>query len=182
MPSPTKIPAAVAATLTLDQPWLGMISSGFRAVRVSVLPLVSDQVSISSCRFCLGVSPDQQEGLQAVQPLPQKTAESLKQACLPGLILQPLVENAIKHGVSRASRPVTIAIAARSEAGRLVVTVSDNGNPIESDGESGSGIGLANVRDRLAARFGREASIEWLAPEGGGFVVRLILPEVHRGC
>jgi len=108
--------------------------------------------------------------------------ESLKQACVPGLILQPLVENAIKYGVSRASRPVTIAIAARSENGRLVVTVSDTGNPIAGDADSGSGIGLANVRDRLAARFGAEASMEWLAPEDGGFVVRLILPELHRGC
>jgi len=93
-----------------------------------------------------------------------------------------LVENAIKYGVSRASRPVTIAIAARSENGRLVVTVSDTGNPIAGDADSGSGIGLANVRDRLAARFGAEASMEWLAPEDGGFVVRLILPELHRGC
>ncbi|MBB5684035.1 sensor histidine kinase [Sphingobium boeckii] len=108
--------------------------------------------------------------------------DKLLKACVPGLILQPLVENAIKYGVSRAKKPVTIAIMARSESGRLIVTVTDNGNPIEDACEHGSGIGLANVRDRLAARFGAQASIEWLAPEGGGFVVRLIMPEVYRGC
>ena len=108
--------------------------------------------------------------------------EKLLQACVPGLILQPLVENAIKYGVSRANKPVTIAITARSENGRLVITVTDNGNLIEDGCDHGSGIGLANVRDRLAARFGDQGSIEWLAPEDGGFVVRLTMPEVYRGC
>ena len=108
--------------------------------------------------------------------------ERLLQACVPGLILQPLVENAIKYGVSRTTKPVTIAISARSENGRLVLTVTDNGNPVTETDDSGNGIGLANVRDRLAARFGGEAAIEWLAPAGGGFVVRLTLPEVFRAC
>lgn len=108
--------------------------------------------------------------------------DTLLNACVPGLILQPLVENAIKYGVSRAKRPVTIAITARSELGKLIITVADNGNgKVKSDGHEGSGIGLANVRDRLAARFGDEARIEWLAPEEGGFVVRLTMPEVYRG-
>lgn len=108
--------------------------------------------------------------------------DKLLSACVPGMILQPLVENAIKYGVSRASRAVTIAISARSEHGRLVVTVADNGNIVEAGGDHGSGIGLANVRDRLAARFGDEARVEWLAPEAGGFIVRLTMPEVYRGC
>jgi two-component system LytT family sensor kinase len=105
--------------------------------------------------------------------------ESVGRAMVPGMILQPLVENAIKYGVARAGRAVTIAITARSEHGQLVVTVADNGNAVEGDGDHGSGIGLANVRDRLAARFGGDARIEWLAPDAGGFVVRLTLPEVY---
>jgi two-component system LytT family sensor kinase len=106
--------------------------------------------------------------------------EALGGAMVPGMILQPLVENAIKYGVARAGRAVTIAITARSEQGRLIVTVADNGNAVEGGGDHGSGIGLANVRDRLAARFGGDARIEWLAPDAGGFVVRLTLPEVYR--
>lgn len=107
--------------------------------------------------------------------------EAVGRAHVPGMILQPLVENAIKYGVSRANRPVTIAISARTENGCLIVTVADNGNAVEDQSSHGSGIGLANVRDRLAARFGGEGRIEWLAPDAGGFVVRLVMPEVYRG-
>ncbi|WOK35324.1 sensor histidine kinase [Sphingomonas sp. C3-2] len=112
--------------------------------------------------------------------------EDLLSACVPGLLLQPLVENAIKYGVSRASRPVTIAISARSENGWLVITIADNGKVVSQDNSvnkiQGAGIGLANVRDRLAARFGDEARIEWMSPEEGGFIVRLTMPETRRGC
>lgn len=108
--------------------------------------------------------------------------DALLNACVPGLILQPLVENAIKYGVSRASRPVTVSITARAENGQLILTVADNGNgAAEGEDIQGNGIGLANVRDRLAARFGDSARIEWLAPPEGGFVVRLTMPEVYRG-
>jgi two-component sensor histidine kinase len=106
--------------------------------------------------------------------------DALGRAMVPGMILQPLVENAIKYGVARAGRPVTIAITAQSQDGRLIVTVADNGNAVEDGGSHGNGIGLANVRDRLAARFGGDARIEWLAPDSGGFVVRLTMPEILR--
>lgn len=108
--------------------------------------------------------------------------DDLLGACVPGLILQPLVENAIKYGVSRANRPVTIAITARAEQGQLVLTVADNGNAATAPDPESGGIGLANVRDRLAARFGSEARVEWLAPDEGGFVARLTLPQIYRGC
>src|SRR3546814_3865820 len=83
----------------------------------------------------------------------------LMSACVPGLILQPLVENAIKYGVSRTNRPVTITIAAHEENGRLHLSVSDDGATVPLEGDKGNGIGLANVRDRLNARFGEEAKI-----------------------
>lgn len=109
--------------------------------------------------------------------------DDLLSACVPSLILQPLIENAVKYGVSRASRPVTISIAARLEHGRLVITIADNGNIVvqgETSPHQGAGIGLANVRDRLAARFGDDAKLEWMAPEDGGFIVRLTMPETRR--
>lgn len=94
---------------------------------------------------------------------------------VPGMLLQPLVENAVKYGVARSSRPVTIRIAARSEFGRLVIGVSDDG-PGTAD-EHGLGIGLANVRDRLQARFGDGAAlVAGSVPGGFRTEIRLPLP------
>jgi two-component system LytT family sensor kinase len=109
--------------------------------------------------------------------------EALACCCVPGLILQPLVENAIKYGVSRTARAVTVAIRAWEEDGMLNVSVSDDGDA-KGDGGlyEGSGIGLVNVRDRLAARFGAEGRISIRRPDEGGFVARLTLPIVRQGC
>jgi two-component system LytT family sensor kinase len=108
--------------------------------------------------------------------------DALMGCCVPGLILQPLVENAIKYGVARATRPVTIRIGAREADGVLHLMVSDDGDVIPTDSDKGSGIGLANVRDRLDARYGSAARIEWHVPFEGGFVVELTLPAVRHDC
>ncbi len=108
--------------------------------------------------------------------------DALMDCCVPGLILQPLVENAIKYGVARATRPVTIRIGAREADGVLHLMVSDDGDVIPTDSDKGSGIGLANVRDRLDARYGSAARIEWHVPFEGGFVVELTLPAVRHDC
>ncbi len=104
--------------------------------------------------------------------------DDLMNMLVPGLILQPLVENAIKHGVSRSKRPVTIEISARSEDDHLILTVTDDGEGTkETDGDDRiSGIGLANVRDRLETRFGREASLKVMRPSAGGFIAELTMP------
>ena len=108
--------------------------------------------------------------------------DALMNCCVPGLILQPLVENAIKYGVSRTSRPVTITIAAREREGMLHVSVIDDGDVPPGEGDGGSGIGLANVRDRLTARFGEDGLIAYGPRQEGGFAVHLTLPIVRRGC
>jgi two-component sensor histidine kinase len=107
----------------------------------------------------------------------------LATAAVPGLILQPLVENAIKHGVSQTNRPVLIEISAAQAHGQLILTVSDNGpGPATVEIDDGPhGIGLANVRDRLAARFGERASIAHGPANGGGYRVCLTLPLVRHG-
>ncbi|VAV96936.1 hypothetical protein MNBD_ALPHA04-1289 [hydrothermal vent metagenome] len=104
--------------------------------------------------------------------------DDLMNMLVPGLILQPLVENAIKHGVSRSKRPVTIAISARTEDDHLILTVADDGEGTkEAVGDDQiSGIGLANVRDRLETRFGREASLQVVRPDAGGFIAQLTMP------
>lgn len=108
--------------------------------------------------------------------------DSLMSCCVPGLILQPLVENAIKYGVSRTTRPVTLTIRGWEEEGLLQISVTDDGDLPPSEADRGSGIGLANVRDRLSARFGDSGLIAYGPREGGGFIVRLTLPIVRQGC
>lgn len=111
------------------------------------------------------------ERLRAEFDLPDELAE----ARIPGMILQPLVENSVKYAVAPLNRTVTITLAAREEFGRLVITVSDDGPGAPDPHSHGSGIGLANVRDRLRARFGDEASIE-TGPVPGGYRTQLRLP------
>ena len=91
----------------------------------------------------------------------------LEEARIPGMILQPLVENSVKYAVSTETRPVTVTIAAREEFDRLVVTVSDDGPGPPKGTAAGFGIGLANVQDRLEARFGADMGFTSGSVPGG---------------
>ncbi|HLY55377.1 MAG TPA: histidine kinase [Stellaceae bacterium] len=100
---------------------------------------------------------------------------ALETVPVPALILQPLVENAIKHGVARSMRPVTIGIRAHEEGGRVRLTVEDDGEPAAAPA-GGHGVGLRNVRERLDARFDGAAAFRSGQRPGGGFSVELTLP------
>lgn len=107
---------------------------------------------------------------------------ALADARVPGMILQPLVENSVKYAVSAVTRPVTIMVAAREELGDLVVTVSDDGPGVPKGASHGLGIGLANVRDRLAARFGPEIGFVSGAGNGGYRTeIRIPLTRIEAG-
>ncbi len=97
--------------------------------------------------------------------------DNLKAMKVPGMILQPLVENAIKYGVSRTNRPVTLTIAARRIGNTTQISVSDDGDTMKkaTKDEAGSGIGLANVRDRIEARYGKRGSLDAAPVSKGGF-------------
>ena len=107
--------------------------------------------------------------------------EVLEDTIVPGMILQPLVENAVKYAVARTSKPVTVSIAAQEDFGRLVIEVSDDGLGAPSGDKTGFGIGLANVRDRLEARYGNEASLVAGPAPGGGWRAVLRMPLVRHG-
>lgn len=99
----------------------------------------------------------------------------LEECRVPGMILQPLVENSVKYAVSPVSRPVTITLSAREEFDRLVITVGDDGPGIPQGTTHGFGIGLANVRDRLEARFGADIGFS-SAPVPGGYCTEIRIP------
>ena len=107
--------------------------------------------------------------------------DSLREARVPGMILQPLVENSVKHAVAPTSEPVTITISAREEYGRLVVTVADDAAASQARDRgkrvAGFGIGLGNVRERIEARFAEEASIV-SGPTSDGYATHIRLPLV----
>src|SRR3954462_14260839 len=97
--------------------------------------------------------------------------EDLETARLPALILQPIVENVIKHAVSQTRDKVELRIVAREAGpGRFTIEISNTGGrPAQSrNGETaGTGVGIANVCDRLSARFGSLAKCSY-GPRGDG--------------
>jgi len=106
--------------------------------------------------------------------------DDLADARVPGMILQPLVENSVKYAVSRVNRPITIRIEAREEFDRLVIAVSDDGPGVPDSERHGFGIGLANVRDRLQARFGVDVGFT-SGPIPGGYKSEIRIPLTRNG-
>ncbi|MFN3303661.1 MAG: sensor histidine kinase [Roseateles sp.] len=101
---------------------------------------------------------------------------ALLSAHLPTLVLPTLVENAIKHGLSPLPEGGRISISARPEAGGgLSIEVADDGQGF-GNASGGAGVGLANTRARLAARFGDAASLELEAAQPRGVIARVRLP------
>jgi hypothetical protein len=108
--------------------------------------------------------------------------QALEQARLPALLLQPIVENAIKYGVSKSRKAVVIRVAAATLLdGRMCVEISNrlkNGGKDELPAATheGTGLGLSNVSQRLEARWGNRASCRFGAIATGGFKVSLTMP------
>ena len=123
-------------------------------------------------------------------------------ACIPSMLLQPLVENAIKYGVSPQEDGAMISVVAQIVGSRLRVTITDTGPGIHHNvrgdpgrgdqgrAESGiptgmldrsrrttsTGVGLANIRDRLAQAYGDDHRFEIRSPDSGGFAVMIEIP------
>ena len=92
--------------------------------------------------------------------------DDLRDVPVPPLLLQPLVENAIRHGLEPCVDGGYIAVRAHREDDRVVVTVSDTGVRLDTAAASESGFGLAHVRERLATLYGDRARLD-LVPSGG---------------
>ncbi len=102
-------------------------------------------------------------------------------AAVPNLVLQPLVENAIKHGISRRTRPGTVRLTAQRVQGRLQLEIVDDGpdgSPVERDAADSrrGGIGLSNTRARLEKIYGSDFQLAMTPRPEGGMRVSLDLP------
>jgi len=97
-------------------------------------------------------------------------------AQVPNLILQPLVENAIRHGIEPHARPGRIELHASLQGDVLALEVSDNGDGLTEAAPPPEGVGLSNTRARLKALYGDAHEFELRSGPAGGLVVRVVLP------
>jgi sensor histidine kinase YesM len=101
----------------------------------------------------------------------------LLDAAVPHMGLQPLVENAIRHGVGARATPGVIEIRARKEGARLRISVRDDGPGFSAAGpQAGMGLGLRNTHARLTQLYGDGAELRTESGVSGGATVTLLLP------
>ena len=100
--------------------------------------------------------------------------ETVRNALVPEFILQPIVENALRHGIAKRSEAGVIEISARESDGELVLTVRDNGPGYYPEPEVG--LGVTNTRARLETLFGEAGRLEVINAEEGGTVVTIRFP------
>jgi sensor histidine kinase YesM len=104
---------------------------------------------------------------------------SLHGSLVPQLILQPLLENSLRHGMTSGSSAMELSIAAHRENGSLILQVSDTGSglgAIDPSGVFGRGLGLSNIRDRLAHLYGDRQQFSISNRPSGGAEVTLRVP------
>lgn len=106
---------------------------------------------------------------------------ALEHARVPALILQPIIENAIKYGVAPSKGKIAVRLTASAEFGLLVLRIENDIDPRAPTPEPGTGVGLGNVRERLLTRYGPSAGCEWGRSDSGGFQVSLWLPAGKEG-
>jgi signal transduction histidine kinase len=109
--------------------------------------------------------------------------DDVQDTLVPNLALQPLVENAIRHGIAKSSTAGTIEVRAQSRDGTLVLEVVDDGPGLPDgwDAERDSGLGLRNTRARLERLYGPEHDLEFADAPDGGTIARLTIPLRRAG-
>ena len=108
---------------------------------------------------------------------------AVENALVPSLLLQPLVENAIKYAVTPKEEGADISVTAQLVGQRVRITVSDTGpglQPGQQDHSLSTGVGMANTRERLSQAYGDDQRFEHYVKAGGGFEVLLELPYQSR--
>lgn len=112
---------------------------------------------------------DRIEVIEEIQP-------AAMDCLVPALLLQPLVENAIRHGLEPSGKPGQLRITASRNGEWLKLSVEDNGVGLKSNSSGRTGVGLANVRERLTTLHGTAYEFELVGRSGGGVAVNIRLP------
>jgi len=102
--------------------------------------------------------------------------EPLLDERVPSFLLQPLVENVVRHGVHESSRRTTIRVGAEASGDALVLRIADDGRGLPADAEVTEGIGLRNTRRRLAELYGAAGRLDVTNRDGGGTEVVVTIP------
>jgi two-component system, LytTR family, sensor kinase len=102
----------------------------------------------------------------------------LLDAAVPSFVIQPLVENALRHGLAKRSDAGRLEIGARREGDDLVLWVTDDGPGVANGSETREGVGLANTRERLTTLYGPSARLDLAPAPAGGTIATIRLP--HR--
>jgi two-component system LytT family sensor kinase len=105
----------------------------------------------------------------------------VRAAAVPGFILQPLLENALRHGLADRSEEGVVEIGARRQGDELVLWVRDNGVGLPAGGPRGEGLGLANTRERLSTLYGARARLDLEPGPEGGTTATVRLPYRRHG-
>lgn len=152
-----------------------LLRLALRNVDVQLAPLKSEiefldkYLQIEQARFA-----DRMSTRMKIEP------ETLE-AQVPYLLLQPIVENAVRHGIARLSSGGEIEIGAQRSNGRLRLSIRDNGPGIRADESKGQGYGLEITRDRLEKLYGSEHDFRMESAPGGGMQVSISIPFVVAG-
>jgi LytS/YehU family sensor histidine kinase len=101
-------------------------------------------------------------------------APETKDALVPNLLLQPIVENAIQHGIEPHAKGGAVVISAKRVDDELILQVRDNGAGLATDSQDG--VGLSNTRSRLAQLYGKKHRLEMQNIDSGGLAVTATIP------
>ena len=153
----------------MQQSLIRYLRSALPQMREGRRPTLGQQLGL--CTAFLEIMAMRMEGRLATEV---DVPEGLKSAVFPSMMLQTLVENAIKHGLEPKPAGGRITIGAEIADGQLAVRVQDDGMGFSPRGEGG--VGLANIRERLQVLYGERAELEISVPREGGTCATIRVP------
>src|ERR1700686_1143876 len=147
-------------------------------LRLSLDHVSSQEVTLrQELQFLNGYLEIEQTRFQDRLTIDKQIEPATLDAAVPNMILQPLVENAIRHGIAKRPEPGTVEIRSRVEGANLRLEIRDNGTGLATNSNSSStGLGLANTRARLQQLYGSQHQFELGNASVGGVIVSILIP------
>ncbi len=152
-----------------------MLRRVMRADRPQEVPLVEE---LEFVRQYLGI--EEMRFSDRLRPVFQ-VEEGIQSAMVPEFVLQPLVENAVRHGLAKRSSATLLRIEARREGDELVISVTDDGPGPEEGNATSGGVGLGTTRERLATLYGDKGRLELVRTAEGGAASVVRIPYHEQG-